>query len=148
MARRRQARWGTRLTRAGGPGPNSNHRMNRTFSTTPDDSSAAGAWLPVAFALLLAWVVVGLRGYLYWRAEEREVNDRRWRDLQISADQIAYNLRDRMAAYELVLRGVKGYFDGSERIDREEFQAYVGCVAAAGDAAGPAGRLAGAVPAG
>ena len=127
MARRRQARWGTRLTRAGGPGPNSNHRMNRTFSTTPDDSSAAGAWLPVAFALLLAWVVVGL-SYLYWRAEEREVNDRRWRDLQISADQIAYNLRDRMAAYELVLRGVKGYFDGSERIDREEFQAYVGAL--------------------
>ena len=30
-----------------------------------------------------------------------------------------------MAAYELVLRGVKGYYDGSDSIDRDEFEAYV-----------------------
>ena len=38
---------------------------------------------------------------------------------------MAYNLADRMASYELVLRGLRGYFEGSERIDREEFQTYV-----------------------
>ena len=30
-----------------------------------------------------------------------------------------------MATYELVLLGVKGYYDGSDSIEREEFQAYV-----------------------
>ena len=63
--------------------------------------------------------------FAHWRSEERASSERREIDLRVAADRMAYNLADRMASYELVLRGLRGYFEGSERIDREEFQTYV-----------------------
>ena len=62
---------------------------------------------------------------MYWQSEEKNARAKREQNFEVAADQIAYNLEDRMATYEVVLRGVKGYFEGSERIDRAEFQAYV-----------------------
>ena len=62
---------------------------------------------------------------MYWQSEEKNARAKREQNFEVAADQIAYNLKDRMATYEVVLRGVKGYFEGSERIDRAEFQAYV-----------------------
>ena len=53
-------------------------------------------------------------------------------NFEVAADQVAYNLKDRMATYEVVLRGVKGYFEGL-RADRPraEFQDLRGGPAAA-----------------
>jgi diguanylate cyclase (GGDEF)-like protein/PAS domain S-box-containing protein len=63
--------------------------------------------------------------YLYWQGEEDNVQAKNALNFEVAADQVAYNLKDRMATYEVVLRGVKGYFEGSERISREEFKTYV-----------------------
>ena len=63
--------------------------------------------------------------YLYWHDQQRQAVDQQRSAFEMASSRIAYNLTDRMDAYELVLRGVKGYFDGSESIDRDEFQAYV-----------------------
>ncbi|MGN8002399.1 bifunctional diguanylate cyclase/phosphodiesterase [Acidovorax sp. 22279] len=81
-------------------------------------------WLPVVLPPLIALLTLGLT-FLYWQSEEKNTRTKREQNFEVAADQIAYNLKDRMATYEVVLRGVKGYFEGSERIDREEFQAYV-----------------------
>ena len=81
-------------------------------------------WLPVVLPPLIALLTLGLT-FLYWQSEEKNTRAKREQNFEVAADQIAYNLKDRMATYEVVLRGVKGYFEGSERIDRAEFQAYV-----------------------
>ena len=75
-------------------------------------------------APLIAALTLTLTG-LYWQGEEQRALVKRERNFELAADQIAYNLKDRLATYELVLRGVKGYFEGSERIDRAEYEAYV-----------------------
>ncbi|MBT9511188.1 MAG: EAL domain-containing protein [Acidovorax sp.] len=89
--------------------------------------AASHRWLPVVLPPLVALLTLGLT-FLYWHGEERSTRTRQEQNFRVAADQIAYTLRDRMATYEVVLRGVKGYFEGSERIDREEFQAYVGAL--------------------
>ncbi|WP_342720428.1 EAL domain-containing protein [Acidovorax sp. FHTAMBA] len=81
-------------------------------------------WLARVLPPLIAVLTLGLT-FLYWQSEERNALAQRDQNFQTAADQIAYNLKDRMTTYQVVLRGVKGYFEGSERIDREEFQAYV-----------------------
>ncbi|MFY3385903.1 bifunctional diguanylate cyclase/phosphodiesterase [Paracidovorax sp. MALMAid1276] len=81
-------------------------------------------WVPVVLPPLVGLIMLGLT-YLYWQAEETHTRAQRVQNFEVAADQVAYNLRDRMATYEVVLRGVKGYFEGSESIDREEFRAYV-----------------------
>jgi CHASE1-domain containing sensor protein len=63
--------------------------------------------------------------FMYWQAAQREAGAKRHQAFTVSVDRIVSSLKDRMAAYELVLRGVKGYYDGSDSIEREEFQAYV-----------------------
>lgn len=75
-------------------------------------------------APVLSMVMLGLT-YVHWSGEERNSRERRDLNFQVAAERMAYNLADRMATYELVLRGTRGYFEGSERIDRDEFRAYV-----------------------
>ena len=87
--------------------------------------SAQRRWrLPLLFTSLLVLGLLGLV-YLYWHAQQRQEIEQQRHDFDMAADRIAYNLQDRMDAYELVLRGVKGYFDGSESIERDEFHAYI-----------------------
>lgn len=80
--------------------------------------------LPILSASLLVMAMLCLV-YLYWNAQQRQALDQKRGAFEMAASRIAYNLTDRMDAYELVLRGVKGYFDGSDSIDRGEFQAYI-----------------------
>jgi diguanylate cyclase (GGDEF)-like protein/PAS domain S-box-containing protein len=83
--------------------------------------------LPLVLAPLVAAFMLGLT-FLYWKSEENSARTKREHYFQTAADHIAYNLKDRMAAYELVLRGLKGYFEGSEFVDDDEFRAYVGAL--------------------
>lgn len=80
--------------------------------------------VPLLLALLLALVLLGLV-YVYWQAQAQQERAQQAYFFETAADRITYNLKDRMDAYELVLRGLKGYFDGSESIRRVEFQAYI-----------------------
>ena len=76
--------------------------------------------VPVLITLLML-----LLTYLYWSTEHRRESEKLKESFEAASERVLYNVRDRMAGYELVLRGVRGYFEGSERVDREEFQAYV-----------------------
>ena len=87
-------------------------------------SATSLRWLSRVLPPLIALLTLGVTA-LYWHTEERGALAKQERNLRVAADHIAYNLKDRMATYEVVLRGVKGYFEGSERIDRGEYEAYV-----------------------
>ena len=110
------------------PNPLNPHRPQGSEPVASWADSLRGAtshrWLPLVLPPIVALITLGLAA-LYWHSEERNSQAKRTRNFEVAADQIAYNLADRMATYQVVLRGVKGYFEGSERIDREEFQAYV-----------------------
>lgn len=89
-----------------------------------ENATASRRWLAWAMPPLLAAVLLGIT-FLYWQAGVRSAHEKRERNFEVAADQIASNIKDRMAVYEMVLRGVKGYFEGSDQINREEFQTYV-----------------------
>ncbi len=93
-------------------------------SGTFQDTPASQRWLVLVLPPLMALMMLGVTG-LYWHRAQSESADKRLRNFHAAAEQIAYNLRDRMSTYEVMLRGVQGYVDGSERIERGEFQAYV-----------------------
>ncbi len=95
-----------------------------TESETLQDAPTSPRWLVLVLPPLMACMMLGATG-LYWYRAHSESADKRLRNLHAATEQIAYNLRDRMATYEVVLRGVQGYMDGSERIDRAEFHNYV-----------------------
>ncbi len=46
-------------------------------------------------------------------------------EFEFSADRIAGTIRTRLESYQIMMRGLKGYFDGSERITAQEFRRYV-----------------------
>ena len=85
---------------------------------------ASHRWASWVLPPLVAALMLGLT-LLYWNTEEKNTRAKRVQNFQVAADQIVYNLKDRLATYAVVLRGVKGYFEGSESIDRQEFRAYV-----------------------
>ena len=99
-------------------------------STEPErlrDAPASQRWLVLVLPPLMVLMMLGVTG-LYWYRAHNEALDKRLRNFHAAAEQIAYNLRDRMSTYEVMLRGVQGYVDGSERIERGEFQSYVGAL--------------------
>lgn len=91
--------------------------------TSSQASVAHDRW-PVLAGLLLTLLLLSFT-VLYWMEEVQDARSRRSQTFAAAVDRIAYSLRERMDTYEIVLRGVKGYYDGSESIDRAEFHAYV-----------------------
>lgn len=79
---------------------------------------------PMLVACVLALWMLGIT-FLYWHAQERQSANRVSQDFQRVADNTVYNIQSRMDAYELILRGVKGFFDSSENISQEEFETYI-----------------------
>jgi diguanylate cyclase (GGDEF)-like protein/PAS domain S-box-containing protein len=95
-----------------------------TQSETLQDAPASQRWLVLVLPPLMACMVLGATA-LYWYRAHSESAEKQRANFHAAAEQIAYNLRDRMSTYEVMLRGVQGYVDGSERIERSEFQSYV-----------------------
>ncbi|MDY0107637.1 MAG: CHASE domain-containing protein, partial [Giesbergeria sp.] len=90
---------------------------------TPASLAPHDRW-PVLAGVLLALLLLGATA-LYWQGEEQDDHARRRQTFAAAVDRISYSLQERMDTLEIVLRGVKGYYDGSESIDRAEFHAYV-----------------------
>lgn len=63
--------------------------------------------------------------YFVWNNVEQARHERRLQTFGVAVDRVVSNLSDRIAAYELVLRGVKGYYEGSHSIHPQEFRSYV-----------------------
>lgn len=76
----------------------------------------------VACALTL--LMLGIT-FLYWQTQERQSAAKASQAFQREVDRTVHNFQDRMDAYELVLRGIKGFFDGSVNISQEEFGTYI-----------------------
>lgn len=91
----------------------------------PSSRAALPFWhVRLAFAPLLSAALLGIT-YLYWHHAEQLQDTRRRQNFDAAAERVVSGLRDRMGAYEMVLRGLKGYVDGSSTIDQNEFTAYV-----------------------
>ena len=83
-----------------------------------------GYWHSLLMASLLAFVMLGITG-AYWKNERDQTEQAHRYAINHEADQIAQSIRDRLNAYEVMLRGVKGYYEGSDTITVAEFRAYV-----------------------
>ncbi|MDD5275545.1 MAG: EAL domain-containing protein [Methylovulum sp.] len=60
-----------------------------------------------------------------WRDAQQQMTKDLQTGLGVVVDQIAHNIVNRIVAYEVVMRGVKGYFEGSRLITRTEFRTYI-----------------------
>ena len=79
---------------------------------------------PLLVAGALTLLMLGVSA-LYWQEQKRQAASQVAQDFQRTVNRIADNLEDRMDAYELVLRGMKGFFDSSEHISQTEFAVYI-----------------------
>ena len=99
--------------------------------TTPTDTPQeirVARHIPVLAGLLLTGLLLGLTWW-HWVGETKASHSRRQQAFTAAVDRNTYSIRDRMDTLAMMLRGVKGYYGGSESIDREEFQAYVAALA-------------------
>ncbi|MEQ1531241.1 MAG: CHASE domain-containing protein, partial [Methylococcales bacterium] len=85
----------------------------------------------VANSLLRPWLVTVLVmcvGFgitlVLWRDAQQQMQRGLQAEFNTAADQIAHNILKRVTTYEVVMRGIKGYFESSELITRAEFQTY------------------------
>ncbi|MDO9159800.1 MAG: CHASE domain-containing protein, partial [Burkholderiaceae bacterium] len=82
------------------------------------------ARLPLLYALLITLLGLIVTA-TYWRAEEKEVDDRADHALDMAADRIASVIGQRLHSYELALRGVKGLVESSGQVTASEFHRYI-----------------------
>ena len=81
-----------------------------SVSSPPARSPQRGRWHARLFiAPVLVVVLLGFN-YVYWRQEQRALDIRRTQSFERAVDRTLTTLSDRMDAYEMVLRGVKGFF--------------------------------------
>lgn len=84
-----------------------------------------GHWrLPTLAGPAISLVLLSLT-VLYWQDQGRQIQTRREAAFNRAAERIVDSLQDRLLAHEMVLRGLKGYYEGSDSIDRAELHAYV-----------------------
>ncbi|MEO4046266.1 CHASE domain-containing protein [Pseudomonas sp. CAU 1711] len=86
-----------------------------------DDTSSRKPWIPLLVSLLL---LVGLSLLVFWQwtileGGSREAQERRF---ALAVDGIEIAVRERMHAYEMVLRGMSGLLAGSEEVSDAEWQ--------------------------
>ena len=70
-------------------------------------------------------IVLLLATALYWHAEGLQAEAKRQAAAERALERITDSLAARVTAHEIVLRGLKGYFEGSEAVTRAEFHSYV-----------------------
>jgi CHASE1-domain containing sensor protein len=78
-------------------------------------------WLISAMVLLVG---LSITLVLWQEAKENHVKNLN-AALDYAADQTQTNILARLHAYETVMRGVKGFIDGSEKVSVSEFRSYV-----------------------
>lgn len=81
---------------------------------------------------LMPWLLSGLVmlagaliTYSLWASAQREDSKKLRANLEYSADVAATNIYNRINAFQVVMRGVKGYIDGSNEVTTDEFHQYV-----------------------
>ncbi|MBF0182925.1 MAG: CHASE domain-containing protein [Magnetococcales bacterium] len=74
-------------------------------------------WLVLLAGLAITWV-----GYLFTLQDARHNLQE---NFEYQAKEIIQRIQQRMIAYEQILRGVRGLFDASEKVNRTDFHRYV-----------------------
>jgi len=74
-------------------------------------------------APLVAMILLGVT-FVLWNNKTQEITEARETMFTQAADQVTASLQRRVSYFELVLRGVKGFVEGSDRITRDEYKAY------------------------
>lgn len=74
-------------------------------------------------ALSVTLVMLGMT-FLVWRSEQAEVRQKRTAAFETAASQIASNVQERLSSFELILKGTKGFYEGSDDVTREEFSSF------------------------
>ena len=77
-------------------------------------------WLPWVVTLAL---MVGLGGWVVWQwqAQEARVRAEQAQRFNLAVNDVESNLRERMRAYEMVLRGLAGLFVGSDAVTLQDW---------------------------
>ena len=83
--------------------------------------SRLAPWLISAMVLLVGLSITAVS----WREAKRNHAENLNAALGYAADQAENNILARLHAYETVMRGVKGFIDGSENVSVGEFRSYV-----------------------
>ncbi|WP_415845497.1 CHASE domain-containing protein [Stutzerimonas zhaodongensis] len=88
-----------------------------------DDRSALHSrkpWLPLVVTLAL---MAGLGGWVVWQwqVQESRVRAEQAQRFNLAVNDVENNLRERMRAYEMVLRGLAGLFVGSDNVTLQDW---------------------------
>jgi len=76
----------------------------------------------LAYAIALILLIMTAA---YWRHVDHEAADKRQVAFDAAADHVVVELRQRLTAYELVLRGVKGLYERSASVSPGQYQHYI-----------------------
>lgn len=79
-----------------------------------------GTWVsPLLVAALLCVT------FLYWKHEVAREHVEREKAFDQAAEQISRQVQDRLAFFEVILRSIKGFYEGSDDVSQEEYTEYV-----------------------
>lgn len=96
-----------------------------TFSLKKDASVIAGPrYTPWLFAGMMLFLGLGITAEL-WRHIRLDDADKLQIEFESSADMTANIISGRLHGYGMVMRGVKGFYEGSARVSPKEFAAFV-----------------------
>lgn len=78
-------------------------------------------WIVSALVLLVGLSLTFLFWYHSWQLQQNDFK----REFESNADQAAGAITSRLEAYSAIVRGAKGYVEGSEKVTASEFRTYV-----------------------
>ncbi|WJN58335.1 CHASE domain-containing protein [Pseudomonas sp. SO81] len=78
-------------------------------------------WIPLLISLVL---LIGLGALVFWQWRTLEQSNRQAQEQRfaLAVDGVELSVRERMRAYEMVLRGMAGLMAGSDQVSNEEWQ--------------------------
>jgi diguanylate cyclase (GGDEF)-like protein/PAS domain S-box-containing protein len=112
--------------------------MNRPRPSVPDQPAAStsaeggarrSAVSGAALAAVLTTLALSAVPLLYWHYRELAVEQRLQAMVARENDAAVANVQAQLRSFELVLRGVKGFFEGSDEVNASEFKAFVASLA-------------------
>jgi diguanylate cyclase (GGDEF)-like protein/PAS domain S-box-containing protein len=112
--------------------------MTRPRPLESEEPTATRARGPRRLATVLSrpGLAAGLTGlalavvpWLYWQSRERDVERLLHARVAQEAEAAVADVQDQLRAFELVMRGVKGFFEGSDAVNAAEFRAFVASLA-------------------
>ena len=78
-------------------------------------------WIPLLISLVL---LIGLGALVFWQWRTLEQSNRQAQEQRfaLAVDGVELSVRERMRAYEMVLRGMAGLMAGSDQVSNEEWK--------------------------